>query len=285
MKIRIITGVALGLFVISLLVFMQYPLVLGLPLAVFSGMAAYEIMHVTKCKNKVITALTVAFAVAMPLYIDLDLGRFIKVPVSVILTVYLITLMVLMLKNYETVKFENIAMAIYASVCVPYAISCAILVRDLFKTSPDHIHQAQALFLVLWAMYCAWLSDTFAYFFGRKLGKHKLSPKISPKKSVEGAVAGVLGTMLISVITYFICSHFYFYKDTIRLWMVIVGTVVLSVISVLGDLSASVIKRNFNEKDFGTLFPGHGGVMDRIDSFIFVMPSMYALVKIMLAFA
>ena len=134
-------------------------------------------------------------------------------------------------------------------------------------------------------MYCAWMSDTWAYFVGSKLGKHKLAPKISPKKSVEGAIGGVFGTALFCVVTYLICDHFYFYLETLNVWMVLFGSIVLAILGMCGDLSASVIKRNFGEKDFGNLFPGHGGVLDRIDSFLVTMPSLYVMIQMGLAIA
>ena len=133
-------------------------------------------------------------------------------------------------------------------------------------------------------MFSAWISDTFAYFVGRKFGKHKLAPKISPKKSVEGAVGGVLGNVVVCVIAFIICDRFFFAMDTIKLWMVIVASPVVSALGMMGDLSASVIKRNFGEKDFGNLFPGHGGVLDRVDSFLVTMPVTYVFVQILVAF-
>ena len=131
----------------------------------------------------------------------------------------------------------------------------------------------------------AFVTDTGAYLGGSVFGKHKLAPKISPKKTVEGAIGGVSGVVVLSLITYVICDIFYFTNDTIKAWMVIPAVIFLCIIGMCGDLSASVIKRNFGEKDFGTLFPGHGGVLDRIDSFLVTMPAMYALLEIGVAIA
>ena len=128
--------------------------------------------------------------------------------------------------------------------------------------------------------YLEYSHGRMTFCFGRKLGKHKLAPKISPKKSIEGAIAGVIGSTVFAVITYYICDVNWFYKDTITVWMVIPALIFMNIMGVCGDLSASVIKRNFNEKDFGTLFPGHGGVLDRIDSFLFTLPTLYLIVSI-----
>ena len=134
-------------------------------------------------------------------------------------------------------------------------------------------------------MYSAWMSDTWAYFVGSKFGKHKLAPKISPKKSVEGAIGGVFGNALFCVVTYFICDYTCFRNETLNVWVVFAGSIILTVLGMCGDLSASVIKRNFGEKDFGNIFPGHGGVLDRIDSFLVTMPSLYVMIEIGLAIA
>ena len=132
-------------------------------------------------------------------------------------------------------------------------------------------------------MFCAWLCDTFALFIGRSFGKHKMAPKISPKKSVEGAIAGIVGTTVSGMIAFFVCDHFFFLTDTIRWWMVLAYMPVGCIMGMCGDLAASVIKRNYGVKDFGTLFPEHGGAMDRVDSFLFTMPSMYILMNILLS--
>lgn len=295
MKIRIITGVSATLVAIAAIVFMQYPLVLGVLGAVFSGLSVYEILHVIKCKNKVITAISVAFAAAVPLYNDVkayvvnhtDSSFFdsINIPVWMILALYTFVILLIMLKMYEKTKFEHAAMALFSSVAISFSYSTLLFLRDLDHAYPEYFQQAQSFFIVLCTLYCAWISDTFAYFIGRKLGKHKLAPRISPKKSVEGAVAGVIGSIAVALITFFIASHWFDrYPQTITWWMVALVTAVGVIMGMCGDLSASVIKRNYGEKDFGTLFPGHGGAMDRFDSFLFAVPTVYIIIRIVMSF-
>ncbi len=118
-----------------------------------------------------------------------------------------------------------------------------------------------------------WIADVFAYFIGSAFGKHKLAPIISPKKSIEGAVGGVLMSAFLGFSIGFIIGGI---VDKIYLGfafgcMSIVG----SILSIFGDLSASAIKRHYNIKDYGKIMPGHGGVMDRFDSMIFVAPTLY----------
>lgn len=287
MKVRIVTGVICALIVIMLLVFtgLGYLGVMSIPMGAMAAIAAYEIMRVSKCKNKVLTAISMIVAAIGPAYVDFNLQQYLPISLSVILTAYVLLLLIIMLKNYDTTKFEHVALALFGSIAIPASLGTLFKVRDLCVVYPEIFQRSHCVFLILCAMYCAWMSDTWAYFVGRKLGKHKLAPKISPKKSVEGAIGGVFGTTLFCVVTYFICDHFFFYLETLNVWMVLVAAIILAVLGMCGDLSASVIKRNFGEKDFGNLFPGHGGVLDRIDSFLVTMPALYVMIEIGLAFA
>lgn len=286
MKVRIITGVICALIVIMLLVFtgLGYLGVMSIPMGVISAIAAYEIMRVSKCQNKLLTGVSMAVAAVVPGFVDYNVQQYLPVSSSVFVVAYILVLLIIMLKYYDTTKFENVAMALFGSLAIPGSLGTFFKVRDLCINYPELFQRSHCVFLILCAMYCAWMSDTWAYFVGSKFGKHKLAPRISPKKSVEGAIGGLVGTVLFCTVTYLVCDRFFFRLDTIKLWMVVVFSLVLAVLGMCGDLSASVIKRNFGEKDFGNLFPGHGGVLDRIDSFLVTMPALYVIIEIMLAF-
>lgn len=287
MKTRIITGVSAALFAIGCLVVIGFGYVnyLSIVMALLSGIAAYEVMKVSKCRNKVLTVCSIVFSAAYCPYLAFGLDKIIPVPVKVIVAVYVLAMLCIMLKWYDKTRFEHVALALFASFAVPASLYSIKAITDICDANPDIFQRSHAVFIILITMFCAWLSDTFAYFIGSKFGKHKLSPKISPKKSVEGAVAGVVGTTVFGIAAYLICDHFYFRLDTINIFTAALGTAVLCVMGMLGDLSASVIKRNYGEKDYGTIFPGHGGVLDRIDSFLFTLPSAYIIVLLVEAFA
>ncbi len=287
MKVRIITGLICAIIVISLLVGtgLGYLGVMSIPMGIITSIAAYEMMRVSKCKNKVLTAVSMIAAAVVPAFVDFELQNYIPVPTSVLVIGYIILLLLIMLKGYEKTKFEHVALALFGSMVIPGAASLFFEVRNLCVDYPDLFQRSHCVFLLLCAMYSAWMCDTWAYFVGSRFGKHKLSPKISPKKSVEGAIGGVIGSIVFCVGTYLVCDKFFFVLDTVKVWMVVVGAIILSVLGMCGDLSASVIKRNFGEKDFGNLFPGHGGVLDRIDSFLVTMPALYVVIQIGLAIA
>lgn len=287
---RIAVGVSLALVAIGFLVLLGYghTWVVAIPICILSTVSIYEIQNVSGCKNKVLTACNMIFAGLFPFYIafseQIEGATFAGFG-KVLIGAYVLAMLILMLKMYDVTKFENVAMGLFASIALPYALSTLILLFNLLDGYPEYFSKSMAVYIALIAMFCAWLCDTFAFFIGRSFGKHKMAPKISPKKSIEGAIAGIVGTTLSSLIAWIICNQFYFHFDTIKWWMVLVFTPFCCVISMCGDLSASVIKRNFGVKDFGTLFPEHGGMMDRIDSFIFTMSFTYLAVKTIVSFA
>ena len=129
-------------------------------------------------------------------------------------------------------------------------------------------------YLIWYLAFAAWGTDTFAYIIGCKFGKHKLTP-VSPKKSVEGSVGGVLGAVVFSLIYTYCINKF---GNIDMSYTTIVGiSIALSVLAQIGDLAASSIKRYAGIKDFGNLIPGHGGLLDRIDSILFIAPFAYFL--------
>lgn len=154
----------------------------------------------------------------------------------------------------------------FSFIYAPVMLSFVFLTRQL----------ENGIYLVWMIFISSWVSDTFAYLVGVMIGKHKLAPALSPKKSIEGAVGGIAGAAAVGAL-------FGFYLDNkigtlnLAVTLAIVGAVG-SVISQVGDLAASAIKRNHDIKDYGKLIPGHGGIMDRFDSVIFTAPITYFLI-------
>ena len=147
---------------------------------------------------------------------------------------------------------------VYLSTTIAYMVN---LLRQLDGT--------EAIGIIMFAVLIAVFTDSFAYVFGMTMGKHKLCPKISPKKSVEGAVGGFACGVLAGIVIYFVYAHF----DIVSLSFAdcLIMAVIDSILCQFGDLTASIIKRNFDVKDYGNLIPGHGGVLDRIDGILFTL--------------
>ena len=126
--------------------------------------------------------------------------------------------------------------------------------------------------LIWYAILAAWGTDIVAYFVGKAFGKHKFS-KVSPKKSIEGCVAGVIGAVVIAIIYTLAINLIFTYKYS-YLYVILI-TILLSIIGQIGDFTESSIKRYVNVKDASNLIPGHGGMLDRIDSLMFIAPFAY----------
>ena len=159
-------------------------------------------------------------------------------------------------------------------------IFCFYSFIRLKELLPVETYGYDAMFFILLILCFAWGGDTCAYFAGRAFGKHKLCPVVSPKKTVEGAIGGVLGTMVFGVIAtviYSIAANRMeeFTRTNIGVSMYVVIALlacVAAVLGIYGDLFASVVKRQCGIKDYGTIFPGHGGILDRFDSVMFIAP-------------
>ena len=138
------------------------------------------------------------------------------------------------------------------------------------------------LYLAFLVFLCSWGCDTCAYCVGVLIGKHKMAPKLSPKKSIEGAVGGVLGSALLTALYCFIFRN-HMNIDATEIAILAVIAAVAGLISMVGDLCASAIKRNYDIKDYGHLIPGHGGILDRFDSMIITAPIIYYLASFFLS--
>lgn len=137
-------------------------------------------------------------------------------------------------------------------------------------------------YAIWFILFGACLTDAFAYFVGVKFGRHKLCPSISPKKTIEGAIGGIVGTTIVFVIYCSILNNYCGFS--IQYWEMVVFGLVCSIFAQIGDLIASAIKRYVNTKDFGSFIPGHGGVLDRLDSVLFVAPICYYAVLLFESF-
>ena len=178
----------------------------------------------------------------------------------------LVLIMTVYVFGYPKYESTQIMAAMFGFVYV------AVMLSYIWKTRmlPSGVFDVWLIFL------CSWGCDTCAYCVGMLIGKHKMSPKLSPKKSVEGAIGGVVGSALLTALYCFIFRSQMNLTGT-EIGILTVIAAIAGLISMVGDLTASAIKRFFDIKDYGHLIPGHGGIMDRFDSMIITAPIIYFL--------
>ncbi len=190
---------------------------------------------------------------------------------------FMITLFIIMLiyfvANHEKMKLSDLAISMFSFIYIPLVFSLIYLISEI------DVHKEY-----IWLIFIlAFVSDTGAYFTGKAIGKRKLSPKLSPNKTIEGSIGGIVATV-VSVYIYIlilsgggITPMAYSFRKNILI--ILIGSIG-AIISQLGDLSSSAIKREYNIKDYGKIIPGHGGILDRFDSVLFTTIYIYILVNI-----
>lgn len=267
-----------------LMLFLRNTFLMTIAAMVVCFLVTFELNNAVKLQNKPIMVISLIVGTAFPLfyeYGDKLSVTGLNLKPAYLITLYILLLFILMLCDFKNTKFQDVATVILSSLGLPFAVTRLLWFRDVAQYFPGRGYTTyHGLFLVLLAMFSAWIADASAYFAGSFFGKHKMCPNISPKKTYEGAAGGVIGVVISNVILYAVFDNLVFEAPAHNYLAIILLSVALSVIGICGDLSASVVKRNFGIKDFGKLVPGHGGVMDRFDSGVFVFVALYALFNI-----
>ena len=269
MKTRVISGIIIGLVLAGVLIPGGY--LLAATLLAVSCISFFELTRATGVHKDGQRCNAIEFCGYVSIivhYIQMILIRDYRYYVFSIMFAFFL-IMVCYVVNFP--KFTA-SMAIAAFFCFVYAPVNMSFVY-LLRIRPYGQYFA-------WIPFIAWVCDTCAYFTGRAFGKHKLTPKLSPKKTIEGAIGGVIGSVLVGLIFGYVLYTREIQNPRVYVVLALI-TFVGSIIAKLGDLLASVIKRDHNIKDYGQLIPGHGGIMDRFDSVIFVIPCIYFLVAVL----
>lgn len=282
MKQRIITALVL-LLVLALVVWQINTPLFVLVIAFLSAVAANEIMRCAKISNKFILVFGTTVAAVFPFFaspkvlepvVSADTwGLVISAVPSLVYIIAIGLIMCLaMLKGYSHTKFEDVAIAFFGSICVPFAFSVFVRLRDMF------INEQFGIYLIFFALICALGTDVGAQLGGMAFGKHKMCPNISPKKTIEGAACGIVTSIVLNAVAFLLYNRLADATlDAFGATVILICCVPISFMGMMGDLTASVLKRNFGVKDFGKIFPGHGGVMDRFDSVLFTLLLTYVM--------
>lgn len=259
-KTRLISGIMLLAIAITFITLGEN--VLFGAVLVISLVGMTELYKIVKVERSLLGIIGYLVAIGYNILIYFSLDDYLQL----LFIGFLLILMVVYVIAYPLYRIEQVMTVFFGLFYVAIMLSYIYRVAALEDGA-----------ILVWLIFIgAWGSDTCAYAVGILLGKHKMAPRLSPKKSVEGCVGGVIGAALIGYIYALILGDKIVGLTNPRVLFAIIGAS-SSVISQIGDLAASAIKRNYNIKDYGKLIPGHGGILDRFDSIIFTAPIVYYL--------
>ena len=274
MKARIISSAILIAVMILFLSFAHIPFVLNVGVAAISVAALYETLIVTKyIESKALMGLSLAVSLLIPflapIFNIIPVTKHISTSLITAIFVYILVVFITMLVSKDKFSLEHLSFVFLMTIIIPCFFSTIIYSYGL----------SGALFNVILIFVCSWGSDTGGYVFGGLFGRHRITPKISPKKTFEGLIGSVVTSLSFAVFIAYI-GDVMFEDLTVNYVSAVSVGLFGSFCAVLGDLFASVIKRSFGVKDFGSIIPGHGGIMDRFDSVLFAAPFIYIFLSV-----
>lgn len=264
MKNRVITSVAILAAMLTVVIFSEF-IVYPLALALLAIIATFEVLRVIG-SHKISTLSIPAYLIsaAFPLtayFVDSNNSLEFLLILAAVVFVYLVWLMGVSVFSKGKIAFSKVSETLVGVTYVAVSFTSLSLIR--------YINHNFGVFLVVLVFVISWTCDTAAFAVGSLIGKHKLIPEISPKKTVEGAIGGVVFSALLCAL-YGLGLDLVIEKIQVNYLYLVLFGIILSVVSQLGDLIASLIKREYDVKDYGRIFPGHGGVLDRFDSVLAV---------------
>ncbi len=253
---RLISALVALIICVPILIIGGWPFKIGI--TILSILGLYEIMKVSKDRIKIPDVVKLLSYILIALFILLDLSLIIK-----ILSIFLIVGIIMIFNDNEKYNIEGFYYLFSSITFLGIVFSFVITIRE------NDINVL--LFLLLITI----LTDTFAYIVGKLIGKHKLIPSVSPGKTIEGTLAGtVVGTIVPSIF------YIYMVDPGVNFISILCFALCLSILGQLGDLFFSKIKRFYGVKDYSNIMPGHGGILDRFDSIIFVVISYIIFVNL-----
>lgn len=268
MKKRLLTAVV-GISIGVAVLFLNNTLVYPLFVAFIAAFSVHEILTVCGCgfkKYPVHYCMCLLFSIAMPVLTWFpQVGNIWRLFAASLIVFFMFAGYV---ADHKKLPFDKLSVMITATCLVSLSVTCLVSLKNM-----SSVH---GICYVIMALMSAWIPDAGAYFVGTAIGKHKLCPDISPKKTVEGAIGGLVVTAIVFAVYGWGYQQFMHSVKGIDFNVNYAGLIIVmliaAVISMVGDLTASLLKREYEIKDFGKLLPGHGGMVDRFDSVYFVLP-------------
>lgn len=264
-KTRLLSGIVL--VALALILIITGGELLLVSAFVISCIGMYELYRVFAAEKSTLAA--AGYLAAAVYYCNLE-WNFIP-DILMLFMAFIILLMFVYVFAYPKYHSRQVMAVFFGLFYVAVMLSYVYRIREL----------SRGLYLAFLVFLCSWGCDTCAYCVGILIGRHKMSPKLSPKKSVEGAVGGVVGAALLTAL-YSFAFRAQMEIDAAEIGILAVIAAVAALISMVGDLTASAIKRNYDIKDYGHLIPGHGGILDRFDSVIITAPIIFYLARYMI---
>ncbi|RAK11120.1 phosphatidate cytidylyltransferase [Halanaerobium saccharolyticum] len=267
LKKRIISAI-IGILLLIFLVFAG-SLPFFITVSIITILAVREYSRMLKVKSKLLGSILAASAVLIVFNVYLISNNYNYLPSGIIFFIITFILYLYNLYNYREEEFiKNLSHQLFSVIYIGGGLSFAVFLRDINR---GIFINTSALWLVLIA---TWLTDSGAYFVGKKFGKKAMAPVISPNKTVAGAVGGIFTTAIFIIFVSIFLEVFNIYY--------FIFAFLFPAVAIMGDLFESCIKRSFKVKDTGTIIPGHGGILDRFDSFIFTAPFTYYFIILLL---
>ena len=280
MKTRVITAVV-GLAVLAAVLAFFDTIVFDFVLSAICLLAIHEVFSAMGFGKK--QWYLYAAAVPFTLLVMLTSSQSVRALILPFCFLLVLFLNVCQIAHVQTLDFGKLSGYVYFSGVIVF---CFYSLIHLKRCLPFAQYRYDAIYFILLILCSAWGGDTAAYFAGRAFGKHKLAPIVSPHKTVEGAIGGIFGSVLAGVVLTLVYSFLSASHNVITIQvqprhyaiLVVMGAIA-SALGILGDLFASSVKRQVGIKDYGTIFPGHGGILDRFDSVMFIAPFVSIAVR------
>lgn len=269
MVTRLISS-AVGIVIAVLVLIFHDTFVLNVAIGAISAIMIYELLNAIKCFNTyVISFPSMLYAAVLPFFITTQYS-------FLVTFIYLMCVFTAAIFYHNKIKYTKTLLTIASTILVSNAMSVLIELHDYNSLLGN---KSIGFMYLIMGLCGAWLADSAAYFVGTFLGKNKLCPEISPKKTIEGFAGGILVTGLLFMLINFVYSKIV-PEIYVNYFTVCILGMLLAVVGTLGDLTASILKRQCGIKDYGNIMPGHGGLMDRFDSVLFVAPFLYAFTTV-----
>lgn len=263
LKPRLLTAViGIAIIIIILIAGEMWSPLICIMVGLASAFMVGEYLYAKNLLNKFILSIPcMLFSIAISFLITTEY-------LYLLIAVFMVVAFAVMIVNHIEINFSDLSYALTGTLLISFGMSSlsAICING----------SGFALYFVS-ALALPWMADSGGFFIGNAFGKHKLCPEISPKKTLEGAVGGVIFCIISAVLIGLLFQFLIIPDVKINFWALILLGAVDAPVSILGDLSFSLLKRNLGIKDYGSIFPGHGGMLDRFDSIIFTVPVMLAV--------